>query len=174
MKDTSPWTWTYVCMAVHVAIAFSLAFVPLHELPSIVNLRWLPIINRLINCSIYPDRIYLYWQWMVITFPVMLIAFTLATPIKLKKQVPSRIDAIIGCCMIFIIFGVLVMPFTIWSIFLDDSGWSIGRLDRIFHRSCSSPFNLGLSGAITMVPLCCLAWLAYVAPTLAAIKLSKR
>ena len=159
-----------MCLAAYAALSMVLAFMSVNHLPNVIDVHWPPLIRKVAACSTDPRRIYAYWQWMLIAYPLVLTAFTLVTPVKIKDPPMERFRAAAGCAAVFIIFGLVLIPLLIWGIFWDDSGWSAASLDRVFRSSCHSWVSLGLSGIITMIPLCCLMWITYVATPMAAVK----
>lgn len=161
-RSDSPWKWTYAVMATYAALSFLLAFFPLNLFPTIVDFGSVPLIRKLMACSAYPARAYFYWHWMIVASPLMLALLGLATPIRLKHGT-TREGAILACLAVLILFGLVLFPIMVWSIFWEVSGWTISRLDRAFRHSCTSRYSMGLIGFMVMTAMCFGAWVGFIA-----------
>lgn len=168
MAHPKGWAGAWAVLAAYVATSFVLAVL----LPaSIVAQSWIPFDTHLSRsfaaASAEPERVRLYWAWMLLLAPPALIAFSIAAPIRLDKMAARDKEGSILMLVIgFVLFGYLATPWSIYMLFnLDVEFMSPAAVGRGRFVDAMSHGRMGLfcGGSFLTTGTLLSAWIAYVA-----------
>ena len=170
------WSLSIYILAGYIAVGFVILFVlPDGVIPAgVFEVSW-GLFGRVSAIASDHNRVSLFCAWMVFIFPVMFVAFSIFSPVKLKHDARADFATFAILAIGFLLFGIISAPCIIYYIGMGDvSTNSLSRLDRLacgMMRDDSSLFlgaSMLLSGALAVM------WISYVAIPVSFIKLIRR
>lgn len=170
------WTKAWAVLAGYIVVGFVLAVL----LPaSVVAHGWIPFDTPLSRsfaaASADPERVRLYWAWILILAPPALIAFSIVAPIKLDKVAATDKEGstlILVVC--FLVFGYIATPGLVYMLFnLDvESASSPTRgLGRVVALMSHGRMGLFCGGTFLTTGTLLSAWFSYAAIPIAYFKI---
>lgn len=171
-RYSSDWNPAMGVLIAYAFIAMVLVLVPVPPEGTIPAIQILPMMQAMQHNSFDPARTIFFWQWMIIAFPGIFLAFSITAPLKLTEKRVYDWYVVPVAVLNFIIFGLFGTPALIWGMFFAHFDAN-ARLHRILISSGGGQWNLFYAGSVLMITLVAISWWSYVAVPVGAFKMMK-